>query len=629
MTMHKTLLFSLVVLTAKMTVAQDTTSSSALDPVVVTATKYPVKLSETGKVLTVISREQIEQSQGKSLAQVLTEQTGTIVNGAYSNPGKDKSIYLRGASNEYTLVLLDGVPVNDPSGPGGAFDPRLFPIEQIDHIEILKGSQSTLYGSDAIAGVINIITKKGGNKKVGLNGGINYGSYSSVNANAGVNGSLKNLDYNINYTHSSTDGISEARDTTSKAGFDKDALRRNSFQANLSYKAGKHVRISPYYRYTYYRGGFDADAFTDGTNMFDALLNNTGATATVDLPKTSITANYGYTYAKRVYESAFGATPFRGGFHTADVYATRELPGNVKLLVGFNYQSYELKDSTLDVKNPNTTIVSPYLSVYAQPVKGLNLEAGGRYNYHSEFNGNVTYSFNASYQVVKELKLFGNVSTGFKAPGVSDLFGPVMYGSNPELKPEESFSLEGGVRLNNLENKLQFTASVYYRDISNLISYVGNKLINVDEQKDHGIELEASYRPDDRWSFKAAYNYVTGKLYQSRQQKDTSFFNLIRRPKHSFSANIGFQATSRLYLNVSLQSIGKRTDLFFAPPTYASTQVDLEAYTLLNVYAEYKLLKNRLTFFIDARNLGDVDFTEVYGYSTMGINATGGLRFRL
>lgn len=239
----------------------DTAAPALLDEVVVTATKYPVKLSETGKVVSIVSASQIERSGGKSLAQVLTEQSGVIVNGAASNPGKDKSIFLRGASNGYTLILLDGVPVNDPSGTGGAFDIRYFPVEQIDHIEILKGSQSTLYGSDAIAGVINIITK-GGGKKANVNGGLNYGTYSSLNGNAGVTGSTKLLDYNIGYAYSGSNGISEALDTTGKAKFDKDGFLRNSFQANVSVKAGKHLKITPYYRYSYFSGDFDADAFT-------------------------------------------------------------------------------------------------------------------------------------------------------------------------------------------------------------------------------------------------------------------------------------------------------------------------------------------------------------------------------
>jgi vitamin B12 transporter len=147
-------------LVAQQTEFQERDSTRTLDNVVVIATKYPTKQSNTGKLVSVVTRQQIEQSAGKDLAQVLNEQTGMTVSGAFSNPGKDKSIFFRGANSNYTLLLLDGIPLNDPSGTGGAFDIRLIPLEQVERIEILKGSQSTLYGSNAIAGVINIISKK-------------------------------------------------------------------------------------------------------------------------------------------------------------------------------------------------------------------------------------------------------------------------------------------------------------------------------------------------------------------------------------------------------------------------------------------------------------------------------------
>lgn len=627
--MNKTLLILTALLPGIYSQAQDSSTVKSLDPVVVTATKYPIKLSETGKVLTVITAEQIDRSQGKSLAQILTEQSGMIVNGANSNPGKDKSVFLRGASNKYTLVLLDGVPVNDPSGPGGAFDLRLFPVEQIDHIEILKGSQSTLYGSDALAGVINIITKKGGTKKIGVNGGANYGSFNTFNGSAGVNGSSNYIDYNVNYSYTNTDGISEAVDTSGKANFDKDGFMRNSFQANLSIKPGKNIRISPYYRYSYYNGSFDADAFTDGNNEFNALLNNAGTTASLNLGSGTLNANYGYTYARRVYTSSFGATPFKGGFHSGEIYLTQPLNNNVKLLAGVNYQTYRLRDTTLEKKNPQTSIISPYVSFFIQNPTGLSVEAGGRYNNHSEFGGNFTYSFNASYLINKQFKLFANISSGFKAPTVSDLFGPAFYGSNPDLKPEQSRNFEAGAQTNLLENKLQVTATGYYRDITDMIAYVGTRLINIDEQKDKGAEIEAVFNPDDKWSVKLAYNYVTGNLHQSRDGKDTSFYNLLRRPKHAVLATAGYQVTKQLFVSISGQSIGKRSDLYFAPPTYAGKAVNLDAYIILNAYAEYKFLENKLRLFVDARNLTGKDFTEVYGYNSMGLNVTGGFRFNL
>ncbi len=120
--------------------AQKDSVQNMLDEVTVTATKGPKKLSETGKVVTIITREQIEKSGGKDFAQLLNEQTGITVNGAVSNPGKDKSLYLRGATDKYTLILLDGIPLNEPAGVGGSFDLRLLSLDNIERIEILKGS---------------------------------------------------------------------------------------------------------------------------------------------------------------------------------------------------------------------------------------------------------------------------------------------------------------------------------------------------------------------------------------------------------------------------------------------------------------------------------------------------------
>jgi vitamin B12 transporter len=627
--MIKKLLPIPVLFAAMQTQAQDSAKTKQLDEVVVTATKFPVKLSETGKVVTVVSHEQIEKSHGKSLSQILTEQTGILVNGANSNPGKDKSVFLRGASNKYTLILLDGIPVNDPAGFGGAFDLRLFPVSQIDHIEILKGSQSTLYGSDAIAGVINIISRKPGNKKIGFNGGAGYGSFNSFNGNAGINGHTNIVDYSVNYNYEHTDGISDALDTTDKAGFDKDGFTRHSFQGNLTVKAGKNLKISPYYRYSFYDGGFDADAFTDGKSVINSLLNNTGAIATYALPHGTITANYGYSFSKRKIIDQWGTTFYRGQFNSGEIYLVHDLISKVKFMVGANYQTYRLLDTSLDKKNPQTNIVSPYLSLFIQDLQGLNLEVGGRYNHHSEFGDRFTYNVSASYLIANNYKIFANVSSGFRAPTVNDLFGPIAFGSNPGLRPETSNNFEAGAQVSALDKKLQVTATGFYRDIRNLITYVGTRLINIDQQKDKGVELEASVKPNEKLTLKASYMYVTGNLHQLRNGKDTSFYNLIRRPKHTVTGTIGYQATQQLYVSLSAQSLGKRSDLYFDPVTFASSQVNLKAYTLLNAYAEYKLLGDKLRLFADAKNITDTKYTEVYGYNTPGFNINGGLRINL
>jgi vitamin B12 transporter len=242
---------------------QDSLSTTTLREVVVTATKFPKNVSETGKVLTVIDEEQIARSAGKDLSQLLNEQVGLIINGANSNPAKDKSVFLRGAAGKYTLILIDGVPVNDPSGIDGAFDIRLLSLDQIERIEILKGSQSTLYGTDAIAGVINIITKKKGNKPVSGTGTISYGSFNTFRGNVGVSGSTDKFDYNLGYTRFQTDGISEAKDPTGLNNFDKDGAEQNAIQLNLGYKASERFSIRLFLRYNDFDGQYDLGAFTD------------------------------------------------------------------------------------------------------------------------------------------------------------------------------------------------------------------------------------------------------------------------------------------------------------------------------------------------------------------------------
>src|SRR5687767_3146314 len=186
--------------------AQDSTTVRALDEVVITANKYPTKTSSTGKVLNVITRRQLEQAGGKDLSQLLNEQTGIYINGANSNPGKDKSVFLRGAKVDHTLITIDGVPVYDATGIGSNFDIRQIPIESIERIEILKGSQSTLYGSDAIAGVINVITKKGGDKPFGGHALLSYGSWQTVRAASGFQGNAGILSYNLGLNYFNTAG---------------------------------------------------------------------------------------------------------------------------------------------------------------------------------------------------------------------------------------------------------------------------------------------------------------------------------------------------------------------------------------------------------------------------------------
>jgi vitamin B12 transporter len=606
----------------------DSTRIKLLDQAVVTATKYPVKLSETGKVLTIISHQQVEQSAGKDLSQLLTEQTGILVNGAYSNPGKDKSTYTLGASNDYTLILVDGLPITDPSGIGGALDLRLFPMDQIDHIEILKGSQSTLYGSDAIAGVINIITKKNKDKGINLQGGLSYGTYNSFNGNAYVSGHLKLLDYNVGYSYTSTSGFSEATDTTGKANYDKDGFLRQNVQAKLTFHAGTKLDITPFYRYAYFDGEYDVDAFIDGNNRFTYLLNNPGLMATLKLPSGSLTANYSYTYAERNYFTDFGPLIYKGRFNTADIYYNQSFNPGLKLLAGLNYQGYQLLDTTVSPQNPMTNITSPYASLYLQTRFGLSAEIGGRYNYHSKYGGVFTYSINTSYLIDQRVKLFLDFSTGFKAPTVTQLFG--SFGANPLLKPETSINFQAGAQMSTMDKKLDLSAMAFIRNIKDLITYSNNMYTNINEQEDWGVELEANYVPTNRLWIKASWAYVTGQMNLSVGGKDSSFYNLLRKPKNTITLSAGMQFTKQFFISASFQWLSDRQDIYFQPyAPYGTVPVTLASYGLLNAYAEYKFMSGRFVLFAEAKNITDTHFIEVYGYNTIGFTFTGGIRVNL
>lgn len=604
--------------------AQSDSTHNALDEVVVTATKSPKKLSETGKVLSVMTKEQIERSGGKDFAQLITEQTGIIVNGAISNPGKDKSLFLRGATDKYTLILLDGIPLNEPAGVGGSFDLRLLSLDNIERIEILKGSQSTLYGSNAVAGVINIISKKPLTNKPQLNGLATYGSFNTFKGNANISQKTKVLEYDLNYTYYNTDGISEAKDTTGNASFDNDGFTQHAVQAIVGVNITDQFKVSPYYRFSQFNGGYDADAFTDAPNNYDASLVNTGLDGRYNYAKGTVRFNYGYNFTKRLYAGQYGDFTMKGKFHHAEAFVNHTFSKAVQMVAGANMQVYRI--ATPDTVN---SILSPFVSLFLHSNNGWNIELGGRYNHHNKYGGNFTYSFNPSYLLNEKVKIFANITSGFRAPSIGELFGP--YGANPDLKPEKSNTQEAGVQAVLANKKITATITGFNRTITDVIIYNSSFTYeNRDKQHDFGAELELSVTPVEELTIKASYAYVDGKITQALAGKDTSFYNLLRRPKHTVNLYAGYQVTKQLFISASTQLIGKRTDSYFDPNTFVASQVELSSYALLNMYAEYKLLKNHMNLFVDAKNLFNrTNFYEVYGYGVQGINITGGVRFRL
>jgi len=260
---------------------------------------------------------------------------------------------------------------------------------------------------------------------------------------------------------------------------------------------------------------------------------------------------------------------------------------------------------------------------------GWNIELGGRYNHHNQYGNNFTYSFNPSYTINDRVKLFVNISSGFRAPSINELFGP--FGGNANLKPEQSATQEIGVQASLANRKLSVTVTGFNRTINDVIIY-GPQFTyeNRDEQHDFGAELELAYQLPGNITLKSSYAYIDGEITQQLGGKDTSFYNLVRRPRHTVNLFAGWQPTSRLRLSTSLQLIGERTDTYFDPQTFEASEVVLKAYAMWNAYAAYSFAQNRVHVFADAKNLlNNTGYYEVYGYSVPGINITCGVRVSL
>jgi len=631
--------------------AQDSTST--LNEVIVTANKFPNKTSLTGKVLTFITREDLEKSGSKDIAQVLTEQAGVFVNGANSNAGKDKSIYVRGAKVDHTLIVIDGVPVYDPSGIGSNFDIRWLSIDNIERIEILKGSQSTLYGSDAIAGVINIITRKSDKKTIAATGNIQYGSFNTIHANAGISGTKNKFSYNLNYSFLNTAGINEAVDTITAAHeTDKDAYTKNNFYAAVNYKPNEKVSILPYFRFGSFVQNYDQGAFVDELDLkADSRNTQSGIRSEFKIKKGKLYLNYNFNTIQRTYTDdsvksrngydIYSKGIYKGNEHFADAFLVFPIGKILKLTGGIDFRSsngsesyhsigyFGPYDSELGKDSLKQNQTGVYTAAVVNFKSGFNAELGGRLNHHSAYGNNFVFNFNPSYLYKNKWKFFANISSGYKTPTLYQLYS--QYG-NKSLKPESAVTIESGIQYLSKSNKLNARVTVYDRQVKNVITFFFNPVtyesfyINQDKQNDKGIELETSWKIGKSTTVKFNYDYVDGRLTTKNDNKDTSYFNLIRRPRTTMSMNVSHQFNKRLYINAGLLFVGKNSDITY-DANFTAVEVSLKNYCLLNWYGEYALSKNKLKAFMDIRNLLNVSYTEVYGFNAMRRNISVGLRF--
>ncbi|CAH0999102.1 Colicin I receptor [Neolewinella maritima] len=600
--------------------------STTSEEVVVTGARYARPLAASPDKVTVIDSATIARS--ANLAQLLNEQAGIVVNGAYANPGKDRSIFLRNGGNQYTLILVDGQPLIDPSSLGGAVDLRLLSLDGIERIEILRGARSLLYGSDAVAGVINLITNKQTAPdpfKLHLRAAAQrYGTYEGQVA---VSGRTEKLDYRVGYDVFTTQGLSEAVEPDfSTNDFDRDGATRQTYTASLTYRPTPALTLRPALRRASFDGDYDAGSFQDADNSYTNELWLPSLSVDYVQDKYRLGARYTYAATDRVFDdAAFGESPFRGRAQQGDAFGTTLLAKQLTLTAGTQVRYESLRGEAGAADTLDATNLAPYLQLSWQATERLLLEGGYRYNHHSAFGGQSNYSLSTRLQLTEPWSLRGSVASAFQSPTLDQLGGP--FGANPDLQPQVSTSVELGTGLADARGRYRIDLSVFQRQIEQLIVYdftLGYR--NRDEQRDRGVELEAQALLSKRVAISGNLSYVKGRLKAINDTGGvTETEDFPRRPRTTGFLGLTYTADSPFTARLSGTYVGERQDLIF-DEQFIPIRPDLDAYLVVNAYAEYKLLRDRsLTVFGEVRNLTDSKFVEVTGFSTLGVTPRVGV----
>jgi vitamin B12 transporter len=616
---------------------QKNTTANQLEDVIVTANKIEQKQNGTSKVITVITAAQIQQNAGRTIAQLLNEQAGLSLPGALSNLGTVPSIYMRGAASGRTLILLDGAPVGDPSMISNEFDLNLVPLNQVERIEILKGAQSTLYGSDAIGGVINIITKSKGSPFV--SGALSYGSYGTKQGNLQFNSSINKLNYTIGFENQNADGFSSAKDITNKGDFDKDGYQNNSFFVKAKYQIDTLWNLQLSSRKTAYKAAIDYGGFKDDKdNEFKNATTMNGLVLKYKKAKTNFQLQYQYTTQDRTYFNdsvdrtylIFENNQYAGKTHFADAFLSTPIHKNIQWIIGsdFRYGSYNQSyEAIIEGYGPysfNTNDTFQFQNAFYTSVlindnaKKWLLELGARYNNHNRFGNNQTFTFNPSYALTDQVRLIASVSTGFKAPSLYQL------GNNNQLKAETSFNTEFGLSFRKGDI---FARAVYYnRTINNGIDFnnINYQYFNFIQQKVNGIEIEIQHPLNDQHYFSLNYTLMNGQETNQNRITNTdtvTYDYLLKRPKHSLNAQWNYTINNKWNASVTGRFISERKDV----GGYGTADVTLGYYTLLNAAIQYKWSK-RIVVFANGQNLLNDNFSEVNGYNAIGRMVQFGIR---
>jgi vitamin B12 transporter len=597
-------------------------ADSRISGIIVTANGAESVIENVGQAVTEIKLDTLESRQTVSVADILSTTPGITVtrNGGI---GQTTAVRIRGAEGDQTLVLIDGVRVNDPSSPGGAFDFANLLSGNISRIEVLRGPNSVPWGSQALGGVVNIVTAPvpsdfGGSIRA------EYGYKNSKQLVGQIGRTLGIVSASLGGGYFDNDGISAF-----SGGTERDGYRQYAANARVGIALSDTVSLDfrGYYansrsQYDGFQSSFpyaqiDTAEFSKTQELFGyAGLNAQTGNLKNRLSFTISDINRDY------FDPAFGtAVSFlgRGRVERFEYQGDWEISDSVRTVFGVEHENSRYSDG---FSPASTRVTSGYAQLIVKPSDTLTLTGGARVDDHKTYGSKATFSANAAWRPFGGTTIRASFGQGFKAPTLYQLFS--FYG-NTALKPETADSFDAGVEQSLLDGALKFGATYFHRDTINQIDFAScfgssapicvtrpdGYYDNIARTRAQGVEAFIEMRPTNRLTATLNYSLIDAK-------NRVTGARLIRRPVNSINGAIDWKARDWLNLGASVQTVGDSLDGF-------GGGIRLDGYTLVGLRAAVSL-GDRFELYGRVENLFDARYTVVSGYGTLGRNSHIGVR---
>ncbi len=611
-------------------------ASSEVDQIVVTGTRLETTQRTDGSSVTVITEQELEDGQYRNAIDALQQVPGLDIVQS-GGPGGNAAIFLRGADSGQTLIMLDGIELNNPASPNRAFNMANLTLENIERIEIIRGPQSTIYGSDAMGGVINLISKKA-TKGTHANVSSEAGSYSAFNQVGNVSYGNDVFDVTSGITQQNVGGISgaNARD----GNFEQDRYDNTSLSNRLHVAPSELLDATVTTRYVNSSSNIDNFGGVGGDDPNHLLRSEeffTRGEVSGKLLSKTLTPAIWASYTKQTLSDNNSPdeanidqlrASFAGDMFTFGTRAKWEPQRYFSAVLGAESQreradSYYLSDGAFgpyeDQLYGKTARDDGYfLESRASYDETLYVDAGVREDHHSIFGNRTTFKVAPAWLVTSMTKLRGSVGTGFKAPSLVQLYS--SFG-NPDLKAEDSVGWDVGIDQEIVKNRASLSLTFFHNTFDNLVAFNPATFIleNIDQAQTEGFELANSVTVSQQLSLRLGYTYTDTK-------NDATGEALLRRPKNKGSMTAVYSPTSRIRTQLQWRVYGSRFDNDFG--TYPPSRTTLGGYGLLDLAASYQLSSD-LEIFSRIENIFDKEYEEVLGFGTMGAAAFAGIKLSM